>query len=65
MISWDMSPDQHGADDPQLIVNRNANIKLSMEFAKPLPIPITLLIYYQLEMRLTVNHSRQIVVETI
>lgn len=65
LISWDMSPDQYGGDDPQMLVNRTANIKLSIEFRRPLPKPITLIFYYQLESRLTINQFRQITHEVI
>jgi hypothetical protein len=65
LFSWDMSPDQYGSDDPHMIVNRNANIKLSVEFAEPLKQAVTLIVYYQLDMRLTINQSRQVTVESI
>ena len=65
MLSWDMSPDQYGADNPQALGEHNADISLSMDFAKALPMPITLLVYYQLEMRMTVNQARQVIVETL
>lgn len=65
IASWDMSPDQYGGDDPQMLVSRTSNIKLSIEFSKQLPKPITLLFYYQLESRLCINQSRQVTHETV
>ena len=65
ILSWDMSPDQYGCDDPQMIVNRSSNIKLSLEFKTPLPKAITLLFYYQLESRVTLNQSRQVTIEAV
>ena len=65
ILSWDMSPDQYGCDDPQMIVNRSSNIKLSIEFKTPLAKAVTLIFYYQLESRVTLNQSLQVTIEAV
>jgi hypothetical protein len=65
ITSWDMSPAQYGADDPQILVNRNSNIKLAINFKKALTSPITLIILYMLEMRLNINDSRQVTLDSV
>jgi hypothetical protein len=65
LICWDMSADQYGCDDPQMLVNKSANIKLSVEFRKPLPKSITFMFFFQMEQRVLINQSRQITVETV
>ena len=65
ITSWDMSPTQYGADDPQMLVNRNSNIKLAINFRTALPAPITLIVMYMLEMRLNINPLRQVTLESV
>ena len=65
ITSWDMSPAQYGADDPQMLVNRNSNIKLSISFRAALQRPVTLILLYMLEMRLNINPSRQVTLESV
>lgn len=65
ITSWDMSPTQYGADDPQMLVNRNSNIKLSINFKAALPNSVTLIVLYMLEMRLNINPSRQVTLESV
>jgi len=62
---WDMSPDQYGCNDPQMLVNKSANIKLSVEFKKPLPQSVTCFFYFALTARLIINQSRQTVLEQL
>jgi hypothetical protein len=64
IFSWDMSPDQYGSDNIQLSSGSNTNIHLSLEFAENLTNPITLLIYYQLDMQMSVTRHRQVTVES-
>lgn len=64
LFSWEMTPDLNGGDNSHLIGSKNANIRLSVEFEEALKTPITLIIYYQLDMRMTINQSRQITIET-
>jgi hypothetical protein len=65
LLCWDMSADQYGCDDPQMLVNKSANIKLSVEFRRPLPKPITFLFFFQMEQRVLINQSRQVTLETV
>jgi hypothetical protein len=62
---WDMSPDQYGCTDPQMLVNKSTNIKLSIEFKKPLPKAITCFFLFGLSSRLIINQSRQVVLEQL
>jgi hypothetical protein len=65
IASWDMSADQYGCSDPQMLVNKSANIKLSVEFKRPLPKSITCFFVFELTSRLIINQSRQAVLEQL
>ena len=65
VLSWDMSADQFGGDNPQSLINRTANIKLSLEFRTALQKAITLIFIYMLESRTIITAARQITHETI
>jgi hypothetical protein len=64
LFSWEMSPDLSGADNMPVGANKNANIRLLLEFEEPLVEAITLIVYYQLDMRMSINQSRQVTVES-
>jgi hypothetical protein len=64
-FSWDMSPDQYGGEDPHTIANRPANIRLAMNFEQPTAVPITLLVYYEQDLRIQIDHTRTVSVETL
>lgn len=64
-VSWDMSPDQYGIDNPEMIINRNTNIKLQINFAEALKVNVTLVVFYMLEQRATINKERQVISERV
>lgn len=65
LFSFDMTPDQYGSDEPLNVANRSANIKVSLEFAEPLKKHVTLIVYYDLEMLMTIDSKRNVLVQTI
>jgi len=65
LFSFDMTADQYGSDEPLAVTNRNANIKLCIEFAEKLEKNVTLIVYYDLEMLMTIDHLRNVLVQTI
>lgn len=64
-VSWDMSPDQYGIDSPEMIVNRNTNIKLQIQFSANLTTNVTLIVFYMLEQRASINKERQVIAERV
>ena len=64
IYSYDMSPDQYGDMIHSNHQNKSANIRLSIEFAKPLPVNVTLIIYCLSEMKLTIDKTKQVTLET-
>ena len=63
-ISWEFSPDQMGGDIPENLVNQGTNIHLSVDFGAALNSAVTMLVYYELDMRVSINQYRQVMVET-
>lgn len=64
LFSWELSPDQRGDTDTENIRNKAANIRLSVEFANSLSKNMTMIIYILSEMKLTIDKTKQVVVET-
>jgi hypothetical protein len=65
LFSWDMSPDQYGGEDPLTLAHRPANIRLTMQFEQATAVPITLLVYYEQDLRIQIDYSRTVSVETL
>ena len=63
LFSFDMSSDQYGGLNHQSLLNQPANIRLHLRFAQGNATKlITLVIYYEMMSRMTVNSSRQVTV---
>lgn len=63
LFSYDMSSDQHGAKNHYQISNQPANIRLHIRFKEGAPTKnITLIVYYEVNSRLSINKSRQVTV---
>lgn len=61
--AWEFSPDQMGGDLPAMLINEGTNIHLTVEFGTNLPSPVSMIVYYELDMRVSINQYRQVTVE--
>jgi len=61
--AWEFSPDQMGGDIPTNLVNEGTNIHLSVEFESSLQNPVSMIVYYELNMNVSINQYRQVIVE--
>jgi hypothetical protein len=64
-FSWDMSPDQLGGEDPHTLAHQPANVRLAVNFGAATPAAVTLLVYYEQDIRIQIDHSRTVSVETL
>jgi hypothetical protein len=62
--AWEFSPDQLGGDIPQGLVNQGTNIHLSVEFGAALTTAVSIIVYYELDMKVSINQYRQVTVES-
>jgi ribonucleoside-diphosphate reductase beta chain len=62
--AWEFSPDQLGGDIPQGLVNQGTNIHLSVEFGAALAKAVSIIVYYELDMKVSINQYRQVTVES-
>jgi len=62
--AWEFSPDQLGGDIPQSLVNEGTNIHLSVEFGTALAQAVSIIVYYELDMKVSINQYRQVTVES-
>jgi hypothetical protein len=62
--AWEFSPDQLGGDIPQNLVNQGTNIHLSVEFGTALTSAVSIIVYYELDMKVSINQYRQVTVES-
>jgi hypothetical protein len=65
IFSYDLTPDQAGGLDPHQSVSKKANIRLDVNFSTPLAQETMMLIYYEQDVRVSIDHTRAISVETI
>lgn len=61
--AWEFSGDQMGGDIPMSMLNQGTNIHLTVEFGANLDAAVSMIVYYELDMRVAVNKFYQITVE--
>jgi hypothetical protein len=64
-FSWDMSPDQLGGEDPHTLAHQLVNIRLAIQFGAATAAPISVLVYYEQDIRIQIDHSRTVSIETL
>jgi hypothetical protein len=65
IFSYDLTPDQAGGVDPHHSIKKTANIRIDVKFGTPLPSETMMLIYYEQDVRVAIDHIRSVSVETI
>jgi len=62
VLGFDLTPDRE-ADEKHRILCRQVNVRIEASFKKPLPEPVTCILYAEFPGHIETDHSRNVTVE--
>jgi hypothetical protein len=62
MLLFDLTPD-HGASEADTSLPENGNIRIEIQFSRPLPEAITCLLYLEYDSTVLINFSRKVTLD--
>jgi len=62
VLRFDLTNDRE-ADEEHISLSRQGNVRINARFKKPLPEPVTCILYAQFPGYISIDHSRNVTVE--